>query len=155
MNIKGTAIIGTFIVILVGGFLLLTNNASNKSTNVSEDQNRDLTPTLTVTNPKTESSPSVNKEDISTKEFTLTASNFSYDVKNIRVKQGDTVRVTLKIAEGFHDFVLDGYNVRTKQLSVGKEETIEFVADKKGEFEYYCSVGNHRQMGMVGKLIVE
>jgi plastocyanin len=29
------------------------------------------------------------------------------------------------------------------------------VADKKGTFEYYCSVGQHRALGMKGKLVVE
>jgi plastocyanin len=32
---------------------------------------------------------------------------------------------------------------------------IEFVANKKGKFEYYCSVGEHRAMGMKGNLVVE
>jgi len=32
---------------------------------------------------------------------------------------------------------------------------VEFTADTPGEFEYYCSVGQHRANGQVGKLIVE
>ena len=39
--------------------------------------------------------------------------------------------------------------------ATGQIDEVEFVVDKAGTFEYYCSVGNHRQMGMVGKLIVE
>lgn len=156
MNFKSISIVLIVITFLGSLFLLLTHNATNTSNTVSKTQQIIITPTPTSNNPTTgESSPSANKEDVSTKEFTITAANFSYDVKNIRVKQGDTVRITLKVAEGFHDFVLNDYNIRTNRLSVGKEETIEFVAAKKGEFEYYCSVGNHRQMGMVGKLIVE
>ncbi|GIW57417.1 MAG: hypothetical protein KatS3mg083_362 [Candidatus Dojkabacteria bacterium] len=156
MNIKSIIIILIVIVFLSSLFLLLTNNATNTPNSGSKNQQAITTPTPTSINPTSEESlPSANKEEVSTKEFTLTASNFRYDVKEIRVRQGDTVKVTLKIAEGFHDFVLDDYNVRTKQLSAGQEDTIEFVAAKKGEFEYYCSIGNHRQMGMVGKLIVE
>lgn len=33
--------------------------------------------------------------------------------------------------------------------------SVTFVADETGTFEYYCSVGNHRGQGMIGKLIVE
>ena len=33
--------------------------------------------------------------------------------------------------------------------------TAEFTADKVGSFEYYCSVGSHRSMGMKGVLKVE
>jgi nitrite reductase (NO-forming) len=54
-----------------------------------------------------------------------------------------------------HTFVLDDFNVRTDILKSGSEETIEFGADKAGTFEYFCSVGDHRQKGMVGNLIVE
>jgi nitrite reductase (NO-forming) len=37
----------------------------------------------------------------------------------------------------------------------GETTSVEFVADKTGTFEYYCSVGAHRAMGMTGSLVVE
>lgn len=89
------------------------------------------------------------------KEFVVNGSNFSFDVKTITVKKGDTVQIVFKNQDGFHDFVIDDFNVATKQIQAGQEETVEFVADKGGIFEYYCSVGNHRAMGMVGTLTVE
>ncbi|HLC78671.1 MAG TPA: cupredoxin domain-containing protein [Candidatus Nanoarchaeia archaeon] len=74
----------------------------------------------------------------------------------LKVKQGDTIRIEFVNEEGFHDFVLDEFvGARTKQMAAGNSETIEFVADKKGTFEYYCSVGQHRANGMYGKFIVE
>ena len=57
--------------------------------------------------------------------------------------------------EGFHNFTVDEFNARTRQINAGETDTIQFTADKAGTFEYYCNVGNHREMGMVGKLIVE
>lgn len=89
------------------------------------------------------------------KEFTVVGDDFSFDKKEIKVKEGDTVKIIFQNKKGFHDWVLDEFDARTKQLQAGSEETIEFVASKKGTYEYYCSVGKHRQMGMVGKLIVE
>ena len=88
-------------------------------------------------------------------EVTVVGSNMKFDTKEIKVKKGDKVRVTFKNSEGFHDWVLDEFNVATKQISAGQEEVVEFTADKTGTFEYYCSVGKHRQMGMKGNLIVE
>lgn len=73
----------------------------------------------------------------------------------IRVKLGETVKIKFTNAGGMHDFVIDEFNVKTKLLSSGKSETIEFTADKLGEFEFYCSVVGHRQSGMFGKVIVE
>lgn len=54
-----------------------------------------------------------------------------------------------------HDFMLDEFNVHSDQVSNGKSTTVEFTPDKTGTFEFYCGVGNHRQMGQLGKLIVE
>lgn len=88
-------------------------------------------------------------------EFTVTASNFKYDVKTIKVKKGDTVKIIFKNTEGFHDFKIDEFDVATNQIGAEEEDEVEFEATKSGTFEYYCSVGNHRKMGMVGKLVVE
>lgn len=85
----------------------------------------------------------------------LTAANFAFSQSEIRVKKGENIELTLEITQGFHDFVVDEFNARTKQMNVGGKETIEFTANKSGVFEYYCSVGKHREMGMKGKLIVE
>ncbi len=90
-----------------------------------------------------------------TKSFTVIGDNFKYDVKELRVKKGDTVRLTFRNAEGFHDLKIDEFGVDTGKLQAGGENTVEFVADEAGTFEYYCSVGSHRAMGMVGQLIVE
>ena len=87
--------------------------------------------------------------------FDVTGKNFEFNMKEIKVKEGDTVTINFKSESGFHDFVLDEFNVRTEQLQSGGTESVTFVANKKGTFEYYCSVGSHRSMGMVGKLIVE
>jgi len=90
-----------------------------------------------------------------TREFAISASPYKFSVTEIRVKKGDTVKIVFKNEQGAHDWVVDEFNARTKVLQAGQTETIEFTADKTGTFEYYCSVMNHRQMGMVGKLIVE
>lgn len=87
--------------------------------------------------------------------FQVEASNFKYDVTEIKVKKGDRVKITLNVKEGFHDLVLDEFTVATEKLQAGGTAEVQFTADKEGRFEYYCSVGAHRQMGMVGTLIVE
>lgn len=89
------------------------------------------------------------------KRFKITASNFTYDLKEISVKKGDTVLIDFVNGEGFHDWRLDEFNAKTKVIKTNETDTIEFVADKVGTFEYYCSVGAHRAVGMKGKFVVE
>lgn len=94
-------------------------------------------------------------------EVSLTGENFVFlrdGERNptLRVQQGDTVRVTFASAEGFHDFVVDEFDASTSRvMPADGATTVEFVADETGTFEYYCSVGSHRQNGMRGQLVVE
>lgn len=89
------------------------------------------------------------------REFTIDGSNFKFAPNKITVQEGDLVRIIFKNTGGTHDFVIDEFDVATAQLPSGSQEIVEFVADRTGSFEFYCSVGSHRQMGMVGTLIVE
>lgn len=86
-----------------------------------------------------------------TKEFTIQATTFEFDVKEIKVKQGDTVKITLKNKKGYHGIKLEGYNKQVRP-----NHSISFVANKKSEFEFkcaaYCGAGHNK---MTGKLIVE
>jgi plastocyanin len=74
----------------------------------------------------------------------------------LTVKQGDTVRINLKVSDMMHDFVIDEIpGARTAQGKTGETVTAEFVATTPGTFEYYCSVGQHRANGMKGTFIVQ
>ena len=88
------------------------------------------------------------------KEISVTNKGLAYDVKEIKVRAGDTLRITYTNGGGFHDLVFDDFNVATNKIGFGKSETIEFSVLQAGEYEYYCSVGNHRAMGMWGTLYV-
>lgn len=89
-----------------------------------------------------------------TKEFTIVASNYKFTPNEIKVKKGDKVKITLT-STGIHDLAIGGYNLQTKVLNNGETDSIEFTADKAGTFELWCTVGNHKAMGMVGTLVVE
>ena len=138
-------------IIVIGGagfFLMKKNKHSIQQTPVVSQ------PTEAMKKEKTTSAPSeaMKQEE---KEFTVTGSNFAFDPKEIKVKKGDKVKVIFKNANGLHDFVLDEFNVRTNRINGGEQAEVTFTADKTGTFEYYCSVGKHREMGMKGTLIVE
>ena len=99
--------------------------------------------------------PTANLNTPKIQTFNVSASNFTFSLKEMRVKKGDTVKVVFTNTSGFHDWVIDEFKTRTPQISAGQTSTVEFVANKTGTFEYYCSVGSHRAMGMKGNLIVE
>lgn len=89
------------------------------------------------------------------KEFTVDGTNYAFNPVTITVNKGDMVKITFKDDDGAHNLVVDGYNVATNTIGAGSTDTIQFVADKAGSFEYYCAVANHRDLGMTGTLIVQ
>lgn len=94
-------------------------------------------------------------EDSDVKVFEVGGGAFYFDPDEITVTEGDTVRIVFTNEGGTHDWVLDEFNASTPRTQTGETVEVEFVADQAGTFEYYCSVGNHREMGMVGTLVVE
>ena len=98
--------------------------------------------------------------NIPEKVFTLTGENYKFildgkESPELKVKEGDKVIIKFTNTAGLHNWILDEFNVATKQVKTGESSSVEFIADKRGTFEYYCSVGGHRFEGMKGNLIVE
>ena len=59
----------------------------------------------------------------------------------------------MNTTSGTHDFNIDEFNVHAS-TPTGKVTPVEFVADKSGEFVYYCSLPGHRENGHWGTLKV-
>ncbi len=50
-----------------------------------------------------------------------------------------------------HNFNIDELNIHTRDLGFYESQTVTFVADKTGTFEYYCTI----HPGMEGKVTIE
>ena len=90
------------------------------------------------------------------KEFTITAKQWEFDIKEIRVKKGDRVKIHVKSFDVRHGFFIPQYNVNENQIKPGQDADIEFVASREGTWAYFCSVPcgkGHKDMR--GNLIVE
>lgn len=88
------------------------------------------------------------------KEFTITAKRFGFTPETITVNQGDQVRLIVTSIDVTHGFSISEYGINEK-LEPGKTITVEFIADKKGEFSMVCNiVCGSGHSGMRGKLIV-
>ena len=89
------------------------------------------------------------------REFTMTAKRFEYDPSTITVNKGDKVKITITSMDTTHGFRLPEFEI-SEEISPNNPVTIEFVADKIGDFDFWCTVycgSGHG--GMRGKLIVE
>ena len=138
-------------VVVIGGYLLYSQYrpASNEM------------PAPTSTSTQTEvasNTPSVSTEsapmNTEGKVVEIEAGSFYYKPNVIEVKRGEKVKITMKSVDMMHDFVIDELGVKMPIVKSGNMGEVEFTADQVGEFEFYCSVGQHRANGQVGTLKV-
>jgi len=152
MNNKLILLVGGALVVVLGAGVVLMSTNSSTPENRSQD-------TKTESEDMSHSSNSVQEDAQTTagnvKKFNVTGKNFTFSPTTLTVNQGDTVQIVFDSSNGTHDFVIDEFNVNSKMVASGGSDTVEFIADKSGTFEYYCSVGNHKQMGMKGTLTVK
>lgn len=113
-------------------------------------------PTGTMIQPATEVSNNLKQPGIlgEIKAFEIEGSNFKFTPADIVANLGDTVQITFSNKQGMHNLAIDGLGIQTRTLQAGESDVITFTAEKKGTYSIYCSVGNHRSMGMVGTLTV-
>lgn len=88
-------------------------------------------------------------------EIKMSAKKYEYTPGEIRVKQGEHVRLLITATDRKHGFEIKDLGVKT-DLKKAQETVVEFTADKPGTYEFRCSnfCGfGHR--GMKGTLVVE
>ncbi|OGJ22065.1 MAG: hypothetical protein A2804_01535 [Candidatus Pacebacteria bacterium RIFCSPHIGHO2_01_FULL_46_10] len=123
-------------VVLGGGSILLLKNKGKQQT-------------------PSQSSALSEQTQVRGKVVTVSATNFSYDISEIRVKKGEKLTIRFVNSEGTHNIVFEDLNAQSDVIGAGKNQDVSVPTDTAGTFAYFCSVGNHRKMGMEGKLIVE
>lgn len=138
-NTKYIGGFGIIIAVVLLGWMLMSNKTQPEQAQTQVIQ----TPTPTAT-----TEPVI-------KEFTVVGTPFKFDPAEIKVKQGDKIRITFKNELGMHNLTIKDLNIASKTIQKGEQDTIEFIADKIGTFEYNCSVPTHTEKGMLGSLIVE
>ncbi len=89
------------------------------------------------------------------KEFNLIAKQWEFEPREIIVNEGDKVKINIKSIDVSHGIAIPEFEINQK-INKGEEVSIEFIADKKGEFTFSCNVfcgSGHRDMN--GKLIIK
>ena len=146
--------VGAAVIIVVFAFMAFGGKGNNNTVSTPSETPISST-TATDTTPVVEGASDSTKMNPDVKTITIEAGSFYYKPAEIRLKEGDKVKIEIKSVDMMHNFNIDELNVKSPLVKAGETSSVEFTADKTGEFEYYCSVGQHRKLGQVGKLVVE
>lgn len=159
-NLNPLLVVVILIIVAAVGVMLWLG--SNKTATKAAMTKSTVTPTEAMmmqkeapTGSTGSASPSATGDTVTNGAITVEAGSFYFKPNIIKVKKGEKVTITINNRGGFHDFYIDEFNVKSKTIPGGESTTVEFTPDKTGSFEFYCSIGNHRAMGMKGTLIVE
>ena len=130
-------------LIFIAGCTYTDNTTKKESVPLSEE----------ITNQDITQNAEEPKEEI--KEFEITAKTFEFNPDIIMVNKGDKVKLIIKSIDVTHGIEIKEYNIR-ETLYPNKPVTVEFIADKAGEFIFKCNIpcGSGHSI-MAGKLIVE
>lgn len=141
-------IVGAVVIVAVigAGMTMMGKNTS------TEDNSPAMT---TQISPAVQGAEDTSPSDDAVTTITLEAGAFYFKPDEIRIKKGEKVKIVMNSMDMMHDFVIDELGVKLPVTKSGETNEVEFVAEKTGTFEYYCSVGQHRSRGQVGTLIVE
>ena len=74
-----------------------------------------------------------------TVEIELIAKQWEFQPDTITVNKEDLVKISIKSIDVTHGIKLNDFNINEK-LEPGKTVNIEFIADKSGEFSFFCSI---------------
>ena len=141
---KGIYIItGVFLAVVLGVFLFMRKPQTASQTSVG--------PT---------SSPSATSESGTAEEgvrkIEVIGAEYSFSPNTISLVKGEKVALTFKnMGRMPHNLVIDELGISTKTIQPGQSDTVEFTPSEVGIFAFYCSISNHRSMGMEGSLEVK
>lgn len=151
MNKNLLIALGVFIAVIAVGAFLIGRPKTPVTTPV---QQTPVAQGTTEAGTPTQEGSSTSAENV--REVTVSASEYSFNPSKLTFNKGEKIRLTFtNVGNMPHDFVIDELKVRTKTIGRGKSDTVEFTVEEVGTFAYYCSVGNHRSLGMEGELKVE
>lgn len=151
-------------VLVGGGYYLMYMNKPAPAPDLKVETAKDVNSqpssqnTTGINTAKSETPPVVVSETAKKDHIVainMEAGSFYFKPDKISVKVGDTVKITFKAVDMMHNFYLDEFGIRGPDVKSGSTETLEFMADKSGTFQFYCNVGSHRAKGQTGTLTVE
>jgi cytochrome c oxidase subunit 2 len=88
-------------------------------------------------------------------EHTIVGDAFTFAPPRLVVHAGDAVTITFIAKDRPHSFTIDAYRISRRAIP-GKNAVIEFCADRRGTFTYYCNLTEDpRCRGMKGELVVQ
>lgn len=96
-------------------------------------------------------SENITAQEGEVREITVEGDEYKFNPGELSFNKGEKVKLTFTNTGKLpHNLTIDELGVATDTIPGGKSTMLEFTVGKTGTFKSYCSVGNHRALGMEG-----
>ena len=88
----------------------------------------------------------------------VTMTDFKFDPKDPTVKPGEVTFDVVNDGETLHNMEVEGPSGEAElpeDLQPGDSGSFNVDLSEPGKYRFYCPVGNHEQLGMVGEVTVQ
>jgi nitrite reductase (NO-forming) len=160
MSTRNLIAAGVIIVMLIAamvGVLILNSAPATKSPNTVGTSSSTTSLNTTTISSTSSSQSSSSTSSTPATDVNVTLKSYSITPNVINADPGETLRVKVTNSDSTHDFVVPELNAATRLLGAGESQIIEITIPTNAAgktYEYYCSVSNHRSMGMTGTIKV-
>lgn len=99
---------------------------------LNEEQKKEIAvPTVAI--------PAAQDSTASLRSFNISAENDKFIPERIFVNLGDTVNIKFTAVDKNYDMIIESYNTRQRAVK-GETKVLEFQANMKGDFTFYCQL---------------
>lgn len=104
--------------------------------------------------PTTNLSPTDGNGNKDVVQYAIEMDNYSFSPNLIQAQPGKDLKIKLTSKNGGHKLVIDKLGFDSGIIPSGESKivSISIPVNASGEYDFYCGVSNHKDMGMVGKL---
>ncbi len=160
MQNKGLLIAGVVILIAIGAYFLFSRQGDSDSPATQQVPIQGATDVeeMVVSSDGEDDAEDADEKDTDSqaREITVTGNEFTFSPSTITVQAGESIFLIFNnTGSATHNLTIQELGVETRTIGGGQTDTIEFVAEEATTLSFHCSVGNHRDLGMEGELIVE
>jgi len=130
-----TTIASTTEVVSINDFVEVSDKKARvpePNEKLSEEQKKEIAvPTVAI--------PAAQDSTASFRSFNISAENDKFIPERIFVNLGDTVNIKFTAVDKDYDMIFESYNTRQKAVK-GETKVLEFQANMKGDFKFYCNL---------------
>lgn len=87
------------------------------------------------------------------KEIKVSMARLRFDPSTVTIKAGEKVKLTL-FSDVSHTYTIDRLGINFV-VDGGQTKSFDLRVDEPGTYDVYCAIPGHKEVGMVGKLVVE